>query len=925
MLYLSLSSRENLRSRGMMVEQGSCIRSLAILCLFFLVLRLNAQETDGFLSINTTSSISHQETLVGSLSINQQNNAAALLITHIVLQKLAGGINSWSFLSFVEVGENRYILCIVVSGSITQAQGEIVWAANRGEPVSNNGVLELQSDGNLVLSDSKDGSVASRRSIWSSNTTQKGVTGMNIFGSGLLEILNNTNHPVWRSWDHPTDTILLGQVLKAGDTLVSRSSRFNLSEGIYSLVVKPGGIGLYVKGSNGTAPELYWMWSVYSTNNTFGLDHNCADNPYTVSIQWPDSRLGLMFNITNKSAENMGIASNLCDVSSLRQHLFLSYVDESKAQHNSSSDAVFIRLDYDGNLRGYASGLTEPFQRLSQAMHNCQLPRFCGSYGICLQYMGNSSCECPGNRTHHLIKNSNGDCVLSQSPSCENTKGSWQMLSLTGFEYYRNQYSVPLNMSAKENCSEYCFGNCSCMASFYLAETKACFIVSSPLGTIEETSNMNHFAFLKVQSTDLVQTSKDSKKSSNSYKVIIGVSVGVLVAAVIVIYLYPFKACRKTHGHESSSRSEEHPDRVVNSIPDLMARKFSYKEIQTITKSFGKVLGSGGFGTVYEGVFADGRKVAVKRLEIARQGEKEFYSEVAILGIIHHWNLVQLLGFCAQGSHKLLIYDHMSNGSLDQWLFNESKKRFLTWPIRFNIILGTARGLTYLHQECRYKIIHLDVKPQNILLDENFVAKVSDFGMATLMNRKESRVVTTMRGTPGYLAPEWLLECAITEKSDVYSFGMVLLEIIGGRKNYNMKADDSDKYYFPAWALSMAAAGTVSEVIDPQLEDDIQRKEAMRVLKIGFLCIQENANRRPSMGTVVQMLEGEREVPDTPLNQTFQFAIAKKVSPHSSLSSRSSSSYGGYSSTVQVVGTMSLPRNGSVTTSNVGGQFVILT
>eukprot|EP01018_Ginkgo_biloba_P039177 Gb_38843 [translate_table: standard] len=876
----------------MMVEEGSCIRYLGFQCLLFLVLPLNAQDTYGFLSINASSSISLERTLVGSMSINQQNNATALMITHIVYEQLAGGINSWSFLGFVKVGENRYILCILVSGSLIQEEGEIAWAANRDEPVSKNGVLELQSDGNLVLSDSKDGSVASRRSIWSSNTTQKGVTGMKILGSGLLQILNNTNHTIWRSWDHPTDTILLGQALKAGDTLVSRSSRFNLSEGIYSLVVKPGGIGLYVKGSNGTAPELYWMWSVYSTNNRFSLDHNCADHSFTVSIRWPASRLGLMFRITNKSTENTGIASNLCDVSSLSRHYFLSYVDQSKTQPSSSSDNVIIRLDSDGNLRGYAS---EPaFQPLSHAMNNCQLPSFCGNYGICSQ--GGKSCDCPSNGTHHLIRNSNEDCVLSQSPSCENTKGSWEMLSLTGFEYYRNQYSVPLNMSEKENCSEYCFRNCSCMASFYLVESKACFIVSSPLGTIEETSNMNHFAFLKVQSTDLVQNANDSKKSGNSYKVIIGVSVGVLVAAVIVIYLSPFKACGKTHKHESSSRSEEHPDRVVNSIPDLMARKFSYKEIQTITNRFGKVLGSGGFGTVYEGAFADGRKVAVKRLEIARQGEKEFYSEVAILGIIHHWNLVQLLGFCAQGSHKLLIYDHMSNGSLDQWLFNESKKRFLTWPIRFNIILGTARGLTYLHQECRYKIIHLDVKPQNILLDETFVAKVSDFGMATLMNRKESGVVTTMRGTPGYLAPEWLLECAITEKSDVYSFGMVLLEIIGGRKNYNMKADDSEKYYFPAWALSMAVAGKVSEVIDPQLEDDIQRKEAMRVLKIGFLCIQENANCRPSMGTVVQMLEGERGVPDTPLNQTFQFAIAKKVSPNSALSTGSSSRYGVYSS-----------------------------
>jgi serine/threonine protein kinase len=182
------------------------------------------------------------------------------------------------------------------------------------------------------------------------------------------------------------------------------------------------------------------------------------------------------------------------------------------------------------------------------------------------------------------------------------------------------------------------------------------------------------------------------------------------------------------------------------------------------------------------------------------------------------------------------------------------------------------------------------VKPQNILLDESFVAKVSDFGMATLMSRKESRVVTTMRGTPGYLPPEWLLDCPITEKSDVYSFGMVVLEIIGGRKNYNKRAD-SDKCYFPAWALSMAVVGRELEVIDSRLsgDDDFDGKQAIRLLQIGFLCIQEDAHSRPSMRAVVQMLEGEKEVPDT-LQEGFQVAMAKRFNPNSRLLSAGNNS-----------------------------------
>jgi hypothetical protein len=570
----------------------------------------------------------------------------------------------------------------------------------------------------------------------------------------------------------------------------------------------------------------------------------------------------------------------MCNISSFTPDYYLSRA--LKAQPNLSSDAVYIRLDYDGNLRGYAAGLSEPFQLLSEAMSICQLPSSCGNYGVCSQE--NQPCKCPNNGSHHIGSESNfsgSGCELSEKPSCANVNGSWQMFSLAGMEYYRNRYAVPLNMSTMEKCSDYCLKNCSCIASFYVNESKSCFVVSSQLGTLAETSNESNFVFIKVKSTDIIKNRKASKHGSNSYKIGIAVGVVVLAAAVVLIFFHPFRAWRRSKAGSGISGTELSGG-AMYSMSEVMARKFSFKEIRTVTRNFGKVLGSGGFGTVYEGVLEDGTMVAVKRLEIARQGEKEFYAEVAILGIIHHWNLVQLLGFCAQGSHKILIYEHMPNGSLDRWLFDESKISFLTWPIRFNIVLGTARGLAYLHQECRYKIIHLDVKPQNILLDENFVAKVSDFGLATLMSRKDSGVVTTMRGTPGYLAPEWLLECAITEKSDVYSFGMVVLEIIGGRKNYTKRAE-SDKYYFPAWALSMAAVGREAEVIDSRLagDYDFDRKQASRVLKIGFLCIQEDAHCRPSMRAVVQMLEGEKGVPDLPLHENFQFAIGKRMTPSS--------------------------------------------
>lgn len=841
-----------------------------------------AQDNNGFLSTNTTWSLSDESTMVGSLTLNNEDNATAILVTHIVYQDLASGIKSWSFLSFVETGNNEYVLSIVLSGSFKQQYGEVVWAANGDNPVSVNGSLELQSDGNLVLSDSINGgsSVSDRKTIWSTNTGAMGVAGMRLFGGGVLKIIDSANVSLWTSSDNPTDTLLLGQFLRVGDTLVSRSSPYNLAQGKYKLQVRPGGLGLYVRGSDSASSELYWMWNMFN-KSALTLDQNCSGISFNVSISWPDSSLGLRFLNTVSSSP-----SNHCDISSFTPHYYLSRV--LKAKPNSSLDTVYIRLDYDGNLRGYAAGILQSYQKLSEAMSKCELPSSCGNYGVCSQE--NQECNCPNNGTHHIGSESNvngSGCALSQRPNCTNVKGGWQMFSLAGMEYYRNQYAVPLNMSTMEKCSDYCLNNCSCIASFYVNQSKSCFIVSSQLGTIAETSNEGNFVFIKVRSSDIIRNPKARKDIiKDFYKAIIAIGVMVVAVAAIVIFFCLVGApCRRPKPETNNIiRPEQSATGIVYSIPDVMAKKYSFEEIRTFTNSFEKVLGSGGFGTVYEGVLEDGTMIAVKKLELARQGAKEFYAEVAILGIIHHWNLVQLLGFCAEESHKILIYEHMPNGSLDRWLFDESKIQFLTWPIRFNIVLGTARGLAYLHQECRYKIIHLDVKPQNILLDENFVAKVSDFGMARLMSRKESRVVTTMRGTPGYLAPEWLLECAITEKSDIYSFGMVVLEIIAGHKNYTRGAD-SDKCYFPAWALSMAVVGKESEVIDLRLagDEDFDRNEAIRVLKIGFLCIQEDAHCRPSMREVVQMLEGEKDVPDPPLQGGFQFAIARGFASNSRL------------------------------------------
>ncbi|EFJ35790.1 hypothetical protein SELMODRAFT_79019, partial [Selaginella moellendorffii] len=272
-----------------------------------------------------------------------------------------------------------------------------------------------------------------------------------------------------------------------------------------------------------------------------------------------------------------------------------------------------------------------------------------------------------------------------------------------------------------------------------------------------------------------------------------------------------------------------------------------------------------------EGVLRDGKKLAVKKLH-SNKGQKQFIAEVASLGTISHVNIVRLCGFCAELSHRLLVYEFMPNGSLDKWIFRNQEAP-LDWDRRYSIALGTARGLAYLHEESREPIIHLDIKPQNILLDENFEAKVGDFGMAKLlMSRDVTQVITGVRGTPGYLAPEWLLSNTATKKCDVYSYGMVLLELIGGRKNLDPAKIDSElSFFFPAWAVNEVKQGRLLSVVDPKIRDGVDNQGAERMVKVAFWCIQENPADRPTMDAVIQMLEGRQEIAEPPL--IFRFAV----------------------------------------------------
>ncbi|CAI0395488.1 unnamed protein product [Linum tenue] len=262
-------------------------------------------------------------------------------------------------------------------------------------------------------------------------------------------------------------------------------------------------------------------------------------------------------------------------------------------------------------------------------------------------------------------------------------------------------------------------------------------------------------------------------------------------------------------------------------------------------------IGSGGFGSVYKGVLSDKSVVAVKKItNVGIQGKRDFCTEIAIIGNVHHVNLVKLRGFCAQGRQRLLVYEYMNRGSLDRTLFASSGP-VLEWQERFEIALGTARGLAYLHTGCEHKIIHCDVKPENILLQDQFQAKISDFGLSKLLGPEQSSLFTTMRGTRGYLAPEWLTNSAISEKTDVYSYGMVLLELVSGRKNCSIKSASPSQV-----ALEMHEQRRYVELADARLEGRVRSEEVEKLVRVALCCVHEEPCLRPSMVSVVGMLEG---------------------------------------------------------------------
>ncbi|XP_068658699.1 probable receptor-like protein kinase At5g18500 [Aristolochia californica] len=287
---------------------------------------------------------------------------------------------------------------------------------------------------------------------------------------------------------------------------------------------------------------------------------------------------------------------------------------------------------------------------------------------------------------------------------------------------------------------------------------------------------------------------------------------------------------------------------------------FTLRDLELASNRFSKenVLGEGGYGVVYRGHLINGTPVAVKKLlNNLGQAEKEFRVEVEAIGHVRHKNLVRLLGYCVEGTHRMLVYEYVNNGNLEQWLHGAMRQQgYLTWEARMKILLGTAKALAYLHEAIEPKVVHRDIKSSNILIDDDFNAKVSDFGLAKLLGAGKSHITTRVMGTFGYVAPEYANSGLLNEKSDIYSFGVVLLEAITGRDpvDYSRPAQEVN---LVDWLKMMVGSRRSEEVVDPNIERRPSTRALKRSLLTALRCVDPDSDKRPKMSQVVRMLESE--------------------------------------------------------------------
>ncbi|BAT74824.1 hypothetical protein VIGAN_01258900 [Vigna angularis var. angularis] len=360
-----------------------------------------------------------------------------------------------------------------------------------------------------------------------------------------------------------------------------------------------------------------------------------------------------------------------------------------------------------------------------------------------------------------------------------------------------------------------------------------------------------------ISALSIVSHSKPcSEQKSARRMIIVGVGFGVtaLCLVIIIVGIFWWNGCFK--GMIRAVKGTERQDSKMGT--------FTLEQIREATEDFSPVnkIGEGGFGPVYKGQLFDGTLVAVKQLSSkSRQGNHEFLNEIGLVSCLQHPNLVKLHGCCIEGNQLMLVYEYMENNSLAQALFSSKDQLNLDWPTRLRICIGIAKGLAFLHEESRLKIVHRDIKATNVLLDGNLNPKISDFGLARLDDEEKTHITTRIAGTIGYMAPEYALWGRLSYKADVYSYGVVVLEVVSGKSNNNYMPSDNRVCLLDK-ACHLQRTESLIELVDERLGSEIKPTEAIILMKVALLCTDVSPSHRPTMSEVVRMLEGRARIPD---------------------------------------------------------------
>ncbi|KAK7327994.1 hypothetical protein VNO77_22088 [Canavalia gladiata] len=760
------------------------------------------------------------------------------------------GLFTLGFLS-LESSSNRYV------GIWYMSRSRVIWVANRNQPLNDSsGSFTISNDGNLVVLNGQ------KEVIWSSYVSNNATnSSCQLSDSGNLVLKDSAGNTVWDSFQHPTDTLLPNMKITKNERtgekveITAWKSPSDPSTGNFSISLERLSV-----------PEVF-IWN--------------EARPYWRSGPWNGS---VFTGIPDMTSSYLNRFNLLTDQDGT------SYVTYSFA--NESFLAVYV-LNWDGKLQQqYWVYEEKEWQVRWKAQESeCDAYAVCGPFGVCSSE-SSSICSCfhgfePRNREEWNRQNWTGGCVRRTALQCENAQNQNGSASGKQDGFRRlpmvkvPDFAVWYWANSEDKCKSDCLANCSCLAYSYDAVI-GCMTWSGNLIDTQQFASGSIDLHIRLSSSELDEDQRDATAI-----IIISVIAGLVIIVTSSYFLWRHLVRkRKREEFLLFTRSEASTENTSSGIagvgePSQVELQdvllFDTETLAIATNNFhlSNKLGAGGFGPVYKGKLRDGQEIAVKRLSSASgQGIEEFMNEVALISKLQHRNLVRLLG-CCKGDEKMLIYEFMPNRSLDSFVFDPADHKFLSWSKRLNIIEGIARGLLYLHRDSRLKIIHRDLKASNILLDEELNPKISDFGMARIFGERGDQANTKrVVGTYGYMAPEYAMEGLFSEKSDVFSFGVLLLEIVSGRRNSNFKNNEQSLSLL-GFAWKLWNEQNIVSLIDKGMRDPDHEKDILRCIHIGLVCVQENARLRPTMATVISMLNSE--IINLPLPRQPAFILRESI------------------------------------------------